>query len=143
MVLEMTKAAQVNGSWNRMQGSSSTTVRLLAAKNIARPQLKFKEKVNNKPGPFVPKIKEKPHSLKPLAILLEVNDAGEEEYSHPYEFELERFTVADKFLETKPNLGRFAGVESTTLVMVETEESLQLLLKDLAQQSEIAVDLEV
>ena len=83
----MAKTSNINGSWNRhsvvslkliksivqsaldidpcVQGSPAASFKLLSAKNILRPQLKFKEKIRNKPGPFVPKIKEKPHSLKP------------------------------------------------------------------------------
>ncbi len=105
--------------------------------------MKFKEKIRNKPGPFVPKIKEKPHSLKPLAILVELNDFGDEEFSHPYEFELERFTPDPKFLEVTENVSLFPKVQETPLVMVETEEGLKSLLKDLSQETMISVDLEV
>lgn len=52
------------------QGSSpssrSETFRLLHAKNITRPQLKFKEKVDNSNTPFIPKIFIKPNAVKPL-----------------------------------------------------------------------------
>jgi len=46
----------------------SETFRLLQAKNITRPQLKFKEvdKVDNSNVPFVPKIFIKPNATKPL-----------------------------------------------------------------------------
>lgn len=40
--------------------------RLLHAKNVARPQLKFKEKVDNSNTPFIPKIFIKPNGIKPL-----------------------------------------------------------------------------
>ena len=40
--------------------------RLLAAQNIQRPQLKFKDTLDNSPMPFVPKIHAKPHALKTL-----------------------------------------------------------------------------
>lgn len=52
-----------------LQGSDprrSETFRLLQAKNITRPQLKFKEKVDNSNVPFVPKIFIKPNATKPL-----------------------------------------------------------------------------
>ena len=109
-----------------------------------RPQLKFKEKIINKPVPFVPKIKEKPHSQKPLAILLEINDFGDEEYSHPYEFELEHFKPSDEFLKvSEGEITHFKKIEETPLVMVDTDEGLQTMLADLCAQKEIAVDLEV
>lgn len=47
-------------------GSRSETFRLLHAKNIVRPQLKFREKVDNSNTPFVPKIFIKPNAVKPL-----------------------------------------------------------------------------
>ncbi len=47
-------------------GSRSDTFRLLHAKNVARPQLKFKEKVDNSNTPFIPKIFIKPNAIKPL-----------------------------------------------------------------------------
>lgn len=57
--------------------SKSSTFHLLTAKNILRPQLGFKDKIDNSSEPFVPIIKEKPHSLKPLAIILEQTEYGE------------------------------------------------------------------
>lgn len=51
------------------QGSGSgrsETFRLLHAKHVARPQLKFKEKVDNSNTPFIPKIFIKPNAIKPL-----------------------------------------------------------------------------
>uniref|UniRef100_A0A4W6CD38 Exosome complex component 10 n=1 Tax=Lates calcarifer TaxID=8187 RepID=A0A4W6CD38_LATCA len=59
----------VVSSWNRKSsgsGSRSETFRLLHAKNVARPQLKFMEKVDNSNTPFVPKIFIKPNAIKPL-----------------------------------------------------------------------------
>lgn len=108
-----------------------------------RPQLKFKDKIRNKAAPFVPKIKEKPHSLKPLAILVELNDFGDEEFSHPYEFELERFVPDSKFLTVNEEVVPYRELQETSLVMVETEENLKSLIEDLSKESVIAVDLEV
>ncbi len=145
----MTKSGvALNGSWNQVankitSGSPPTSYRLLTAKNILRPQLKFKEKISNKAGPFIPKLKEKPHSSKPLAILLEINDLGDEEYSHPYEFELEQFTAPENFMSTSPEVPHFKTVEEVPLVMVDTEEKLKSLLIALSNENEIAVDLEV
>ncbi|PIO31071.1 hypothetical protein AB205_0179160, partial [Aquarana catesbeiana] len=58
-------------SWNRRSNDTSKkhktqTFRLLQAKNIVRPQLKFKEKIDNTNTPFVPKIFIKPNAQKPL-----------------------------------------------------------------------------
>lgn len=63
-------------------------------------------------------------------------------FSHPYEFELERFTPSAKQLErVKPRM--YKVLEETPLVMVEHAEQLPGLLQDLSNYSEIAVDLEV
>lgn len=43
-----------------------------------KPQLKFAKPIDNSTAPFVPKLKEKPHSLKPLSILPEYNSKNEE-----------------------------------------------------------------
>jgi exosome complex exonuclease RRP6 len=51
---------------------------LLTAKNIQRPQIEFKDKIDNSSSPFEPRIKEKPNSLKPLAITLQLTEDGEE-----------------------------------------------------------------
>ncbi|KTF75622.1 hypothetical protein cypCar_00022904 [Cyprinus carpio] len=57
----------VVSSWNRRGGERrDETFHLLHAKNIQRPQLKFKEKVDNSNTPFVSKIFIKPNAVKPL-----------------------------------------------------------------------------
>jgi len=91
----------------------------------------------------VPKIKEKPHSLKPLAVLLEINELGDEEFSHPYEFELERFTPHPSSLVVNIPVPNFKAVDETPLVFVDNEASFNNLLSDLTNHSVIGVDLEV
>jgi exosome complex exonuclease RRP6 len=81
--------------------------------------------------------------LKPLAILLELNDLGDEEFSHPYEFELDRFTPDPKFLTVLDEVPAFTNVKDTPLVIIDTEDGLKSLLKDLLAETVIAVDLEV
>ena len=44
-------------------GKAASAYRLLAARNIQRPQLKFKEKIDNSSHPFRPRIRVKPHAL--------------------------------------------------------------------------------
>ena len=43
-----------------------------------KPQLKFRHPPDNSLSPFVPKLKYKPNSLKPLSILPEYNSNNEE-----------------------------------------------------------------
>lgn len=86
-------------SWNQVRKRKHDgAVHLLTAKSIQRPQLKFRDKIDNRTTPFIPSIKEKPNSIKPLAILPEVNEFGETIYSHPYETEIEKFKPQDHLL---------------------------------------------
>lgn len=63
-------------------------------------------------------------------------------FSHPYEYELERFMPSATQLEyIKPRM--YKPLEETPLIMVEHADQLPGLLEDLASYSEIAVDLEV
>ena len=77
----------ISGSWNKKSTSSKDddakeNIKLLAGKNITRPQLHFKEFIDNRAGsPFIPRLKEKPHGLKPFSILIEYNDNNDEFYS--------------------------------------------------------------
>ncbi len=125
------------------QSSSISAPHLSTDDSILKPQLNFKDKINNNAGVFLPKIKEKPHSLKPLEITIETNELGDEEYCHPYGHELTNFTLDPKFLSSKSSVPSFKKVDQIPLVMVENEESLKLLIKDLSTKSVIGVDLEV
>ena len=65
------------GSWNLKKTEASPfRARLITAKNISRPQITFQIPADNSSAPFVPKITNKPNSLKPLAILPEYDDVG-------------------------------------------------------------------
>ncbi|CAH1982116.1 unnamed protein product [Acanthoscelides obtectus] len=158
-VLIQTVSAQlpVNGSWNRANNptfsvssslaSQSTrrptanAIRLLTAKNIERPQKAFKDKIiNSSSFPWEPRIKEKPNSLKPLAILLEQYE-DREEYSHPYEYELDRFVPpADQLLSEEPITPK--PIESTPLYEINQPEQVEGLVETLRGCKEFAVDLE-
>ncbi|XP_037730545.1 exosome component 10 isoform X2 [Drosophila subpulchrella] len=134
------------GSWNRTTGTpqrSMVSARLFTAKNIVRPQTQFKEPVDNSAqNPFVPRLKEKPNSLKPLALLPEYDDAGNiQSYLHPYEFELLKFQPpAEQLQKQKPVLP--ALMADTELMVVNTTEKLQQALEELRQAPQIAIDVE-
>jgi hypothetical protein len=49
-------------------------VKLLTARQVVRPQVKFKHLIDNSDGLFVPRLTDKPHALKPLSILVEYDD---------------------------------------------------------------------
>ncbi|XP_068454689.1 exosome complex component 10 isoform X2 [Clinocottus analis] len=160
----------VVSSWNRMDSSSrnpSGTFRLLHAKNIARPQLKFKEKVDNSNTPFIPKIFIKPNATKPLpsyftnkqickqrpedldvpAALADLihqqrtQEHVEDMFAHPYQYELDHFTVPESLL-SKPEPQMAKPMAETKCSFIDTLEDLVALNEKLCKVSEFAVDLE-
>ena len=147
---------KVSGSWNNFArgstgktsngqsqtaASSSPAVKLLAAKNVGRPQMKFSHLVDNSNNPFVPRLTEKPHSLKPLSILVEYEEDGEEVYSHPYLYEIDRLQPSEEELSsTQSRLP--PSIEEAELVMVETVEQLRIAVAELAQEKVIGLDVE-
>uniref|UniRef100_A0A3B3WNM5 Exosome complex component 10 n=1 Tax=Poecilia mexicana TaxID=48701 RepID=A0A3B3WNM5_9TELE len=160
----------VVSSWNRKgssSGSRSETFRLLHAKNVARPQLKFKEKVDNSNTPFVPKIFIKPNALKPLpsyfsnkqirkerpedldvpAALADfihqqrTQEHVEDMFAHPYQYELDHLTIPERLL-SKPEPQMYKPMAETKLSFIDSLEELVALNGKLCQLPEFAVDLE-
>ncbi|XP_059189990.1 exosome component 10 [Centropristis striata] len=160
----------VVSSWNRKGSSSgnrSETFRLLHAKNITRPQLKFKEKVDNSNTPFIPKIFIKPNAIKPLptyftnkqirkerpedldvpAALADfihqqrTQEHVEDMFAHPYQYELDHFTVPDSLL-SKPEPQMYKPLDETKCSHIDALEDLVALNEKLCKLSEFAVDLE-
>uniref|UniRef100_A0A8C4TDH1 Exosome complex component 10 n=1 Tax=Erpetoichthys calabaricus TaxID=27687 RepID=A0A8C4TDH1_ERPCA len=159
-------------SWNRKgrelnQRSKSGTFHLLHAKNIQRPQIRFREKVDNSNTPFAPKIFVKPNALKPLPSVL-VNRRIREERpedldvpaaladfihqqrhqndeqeltAHPYQYELDHFTPHQK-LFCKPDIQMYIPLLETSCHLINTLDDLVELNEKLAKSSEFAVDLE-
>lgn len=160
----------VVSSWNRTgpgSGSRSETFRLLHAKNVARPQLKFKEKVDNSNTPFIPKIFIKPNAIKPLpsyftnkqirkqrpedldvpAALADfihqqrTQEHVEDMFAHPYQYELDHLTIPESLL-SKPEPQMYKAMAETTCTFIDTLEGLVALNEKLCKLSEFAVDLE-
>jgi len=152
LLLEVSQAHvnKVSGSWNnfnRAPGSrhqarqEASPVRLLAAKNVLRPQMKFAQLIDNSTNPFQPRLQEKPHSLKPLSILVEYDEAGGELFSHPYIYEIDRFAPPPEQLAPRtPALPR--TVEQAELVMVSTVQQLRIAVAELAREKVLGVDVE-
>ncbi|XP_055625148.1 exosome component 10 isoform X2 [Toxorhynchites rutilus septentrionalis] len=135
---------RLSGTWNNNNtAASGVKATLITGTNIPRPQANFKIPVDNSAlNPFVPKIKEKPNSLKPLAVLPEYDDAGNiVSYLHPYEFELDRFEPPKDALEPcEPQ--EPMNLKETPLDFIDKENQLVGLLKELRKVNEIAIDLE-
>ncbi|XP_017322612.1 exosome component 10 [Ictalurus punctatus] len=158
----------VVSSWNRKGGDSNAeTFRLLQAKNIQRPQLKFKEKVDNSNTPFISRIFIKPNALQPLAPYfsnkrvrkerpedsdvpvaladfihqLRTQDHMEDMFSHPYQYELDHLDMPES-LESKPEPQMYKALAETNCQFINTLEDLAALNDKLNKMTEFAVDLE-
>lgn len=132
----------IHTSWNKKNLTKAAKFHLLAAKNVTRPQLSFKEKVDNSNTPFVPILRDKPHSLKPLAILPERTSDGQESYGHPYEWEIEHFEPSPTQLKAPTEERLPPPLEETPCTIVETVDQLKDMCEALSKETEIAVDLE-
>ncbi|NXJ64801.1 EXOSX protein, partial [Rostratula benghalensis] len=160
-------------SWNRKAGEShkraqSETFRLLHAKNISRPQLKFREKIDNSNTPFVPKLFIKPNALKPLPEALTKSGRERKErpedldvpaaladfihqqrtqqteqdmFAHPYQYELEHFSPPDGVLK-KPEPQMYRPIKETPCHFITTLDELVELNEKLMNCQEFALDLE-
>uniref|UniRef100_A0A2M4A807 Exosome complex component 10 homolog n=1 Tax=Anopheles triannulatus TaxID=58253 RepID=A0A2M4A807_9DIPT len=137
---------RLSGAWNQQNSSTSSSAlkaTLITGTNVARPQVNFKTPIDNSiVNPFVPRIRDKPNSLKPLAVLPEYDDAGNiVSYLHPYEFELDRFQPAKEvFVPVTPQ--EPLPLDTTELVFIDRESQLPALLSDLKAAPQIAIDLE-
>ena len=70
---------QSNANSSAVQNQSGA-IKLLASKHVSRPQLNFRDRIDNSSNPFMPQLKDKPHSKKPISILIEYEDDGTEFY---------------------------------------------------------------
>ena len=118
---------------NRINSQSvCLDVKLLAGKNVTRPQLAFKDSINNSvKSAFIPKLTYKPHSLKPLSVLIEYSDLNEEIYSHPYIFEIDNLKLPTEQLNKNYQSDNTSTLDQTEMVFVDKKEQLEELIKEL------------
>lgn len=133
---------QLASSLHLDKTSSPHNARLITAKNIIRPQTSFAVPVDNSNNSFVPRLKDKPNSIKPLAILPEYDDDKNiVSYLHPYEFEIEKFEpTLDMMKEKIPQ--ETTDINDAKYNFVDNSSKLQEMLSELRTVNEIAVDLE-
>ncbi|XP_058062824.1 exosome component 10 [Anopheles bellator] len=134
---------RLSGAWNEQGKASPIKATLITGTNIARPQVNFKTPIDNSANnPFVPRIRDKPNSVKPLAVLPEYDEAGNiVSYLHPYEFELDRFQPPKNVFEpVTPQEPESLAV--TELVFIDRDFQLESLMRDLKAVEQIAIDLE-
>jgi len=142
LLLEVSQTnVAVSGSWNNFTRGSKENVKLLAAKNVLRPQMKFSKFIDNSTSAFQPRITEKPHSMKPLSVLVEYDEQGKEMFSHPYIYEMERDQpVSEQLSITVPV--KATDIPSTPMMYVDTVDKLQEMVKELQTETMIGVDVE-
>ena len=113
--------------------SNGQITKVIHAQNISRPQLKFKDHIDNSGTPFVSKIHEKYHAIVPLK--------SKEQGIHPYEHELMNLQYDSSLFE--PCLEQmFIEVGLTPLEYIDNIDSLLVLISELQNESSIAIDLE-
>jgi exosome complex exonuclease RRP6 len=121
---------------------------LIHAQNIARPQLRFPDHVDNSSTPFVRKIKVKPNAKVDLSYGTDhLNIDSSEDASvtlsqpHPYEYEITHLEYPEHMFEQRPEQ-LYHPFDTTSAIWVDTEEALQDMCRTLEMQREIAIDLE-
>jgi exosome complex exonuclease RRP6 len=119
---------------------------LIHAQNIARPQLRFPDQVDNTYAPFIRKITYKPNAKVDLNYGMENahgNSGSEElvEQPHPYEYEIKHLEYPKRMFHHTPEQ-LYTTFDMTTPIWVDTEEALVDMCRTLEMQQEIAIDLE-
>ncbi|CAM0139883.1 exosome nuclease subunit [Umbelopsis sp. WA50703] len=129
--------------------------KMLHAQNIIRPQLRFKDTIDNSSNtPFIPKLTFKPNSKAPLdpniaELASKVasknfkmdETMGAKPLSHPYEHEIKHIEYPDQlFAEKSEQL--YLPFEDTQATWVDNEETLKEMCSKLEAATEIAIDLE-
>ena len=106
----------------------------LRNQEIEKPQLSFEHvPKNDESTGFVPLLTQKPHAI----TSLEKREDG----THPYLAEIQQYTYPTA-MYTYAEPIQYHPFESTTAVMVDSEEAVQAMLEELKQAKEIAIDLE-
>eukprot|EP00092_Neocalanus_flemingeri_P021730 GFUD01023573.1.p1 GENE.GFUD01023573.1~~GFUD01023573.1.p1 ORF type:complete len:902 (-),score=286.05 GFUD01023573.1:77-2782(-) len=146
LLLEVSQSnVAISGSWNNFSRGKDkerdTSVKLLAAKNVLRPQMKFSKFVDNSTSAFQPRLTDKPHSMKPLSVLVEYDDLGKEIFSHPYIYEMERDQPVSSQLSITVPI-KPTDIPGTSMMYVDTLEKLQEMIKELQQEEVIGLDVE-
>ncbi|XP_028032179.1 exosome component 10 isoform X2 [Bombyx mandarina] len=116
----------------------------IGAKNIPRPQLTFKDTIDNSENLWVPKISDKPNNIKPLALNILYTEKGEAVgYEHPYQMELDMYNPPSQFIDPDPEPPMFPPpLEETKFTYIDIESKLDELVEHLMAVEQIAVDVE-
>lgn len=108
------------------------------SKILMKPQLKFKDKIDNSNSIWIPKIREKPNALNPLP---DYDGHPPQLYRHPYFAEISQLQyLKPQVIACKEQV--YQPLNEVKCHWVDTEEQLEELSKKLDQVTEFAVDLE-
>ncbi|SJM85833.1 related to Exosome complex exonuclease RRP6 [Zygosaccharomyces bailii] len=117
----------------------------IPTKRILKPQATFKRPVDNTESqPFKPLLENKPHALKQLAESINLIAADEdvpEHYPQPYEYEIDNQEYNENILKIMDPIPSRPWDKSES-IWVDDKKSLDSMLSELKDCSEIAVDLE-
>lgn len=75
IAMSVTPKVFVSDSIDKSQITNKKRI-LVHGRNVERPQIKFKIKVDNRPVPFKPLLTCKPNSITPLNLCLETDEDG-------------------------------------------------------------------
>lgn len=121
--------------------------KLLRASNVVRPQINFKDRVDNSPTiPFERKITMKPHAKVPLEHQAPITDSVVASgipppMPHPYAHEIHHIDYPDHLFQSRPPIP-YTSYEDTQAIWVDTEKALDEMMEALQGAKELAVDLE-
>ncbi|VDH93832.1 exosome complex exonuclease RRP6 [Mytilus galloprovincialis] len=157
VVASATPKHNATASWNKKsspgQGNNLSSYRLLTARNIQRPQMRFRDKIDNVNRPFVPCIRYKPNAMKTLEVIIseslqlpeditpEMTENPAFQYPHPYQHELAHLKPLQKSLNVSAPMDPKPLGETECMIVTNLEE-LKDLCNTLMTQEEIAIDLE-
>lgn len=119
---------------SQMVESKKLDIRFIHAQNILRPQLKFKDKIDNtNSSPFQHRLFVKLNALTPLP--------DGPLFRHPYQYELQRLTWTQDMLTPTPPT-HFVPFSAQDYAWIDSEEQLSALAHALTLVKEYAIDLE-
>ncbi|KAJ6544046.1 hypothetical protein B0H19DRAFT_1169443 [Mycena capillaripes] len=110
------------------------------ASYLAKPQLAFKQPVNNSDEPWYPALSHKFNAQVPLGHIYRDSDA-EAIVNHPYRYEITHISYPPRMFVTAEPIAP-TPFESTSATWVSTPDTLDAMMDELRRAPEIAIDLE-
>lgn len=130
-IAEPAKGGSVTKHFNNLSNKRRSKI-------LMKPQLKFKDKIDNSNKIWIPKIREKPNALNPLPSY---DSNPLRLYRHPYYAEISQLQyLKSHVIACKEHV--YQPLNEVKCHWVDTEEQLEELSKKLDQVTEFAVDLE-